>query len=107
MALDALDLASQLIPLLRPLVAKIARHDRHLATQLRNAGNSVTLNLEEGVARRGADGRHLLSISYGSARESSRCLRNAVGWGYLEPDEPAAAEAVLDRLRATVFRLRG
>ncbi len=97
--------ARELIRALRPLVAKIARHDRELMRQLRKAGTSVALNVAEGNERRGADKPHLFSVAAGSAREVEAALHAAEDWGYLEPAELQPAYALLDRELAMLWRL--
>ena len=51
MRFDALELALLILSKLRKLIAKIRRYDPKLANQLRDAGNSFTLNLGEGSRR--------------------------------------------------------
>ena len=46
--LDAYNVATQLIRLLRPIVDRLRSQDRNLADQMRRAATSVVLNLGEG-----------------------------------------------------------
>jgi four helix bundle protein len=79
--LEALEVALQAVEALQPLVAAIARHDRNLASQLRESGSSVPLNLAEGAGRQGGDRLHHYRIAAGSAREVRTTLRVAVASG--------------------------
>ena len=84
----ALDLIRSL---LQP-IGQIARHDRALAQQLRNAGSSVHLNLAEGNHRVGRDRMHFFRIAAGSAAEVRAVLEVAIAWQYI--DEESAAETL-------------
>lgn len=53
--LDAYSVSIQLIRVIRPLVERIAQHDRDLADQIRRAMNSIPLNLSEGRKSRGGN----------------------------------------------------
>ncbi|MCA1684118.1 MAG: four helix bundle protein [Actinobacteria bacterium] len=105
MALDALIVSKQLIPVLRPLIEQVARHDRGLAKQLRAAAASVPLNIAEGEGRRGGDARYHFSVAHGSAGETATALDVAVGFGYLDAASLAAPLALLDRVRAMTYKL--
>jgi four helix bundle protein len=72
-----------ILTLARPFVAAIARKDRDLATQLRRALNSVTLNLAEGFGASGGTGRVRFESARGSLYEASAGMRAGVAWGYI------------------------
>ena len=59
------DTMIEVIKGLRPVVVKIQVHDRGLATQLREAASSVTLNISEGSGSRGGTRRERYSTALG------------------------------------------
>ena len=91
---------------LRFLVPRIARHDKRLAEQLRNAANSSGLNTDEGLMARGGNRPARLNLAEDEAREASRALKHAWAWGYLEDIDVAVPLELLDRIRAILWRLR-
>lgn len=101
----ALQLAVDTATTLGPVLSRIEKRDRDLARQLRRAVSSVALCLAEGAERTGRDRSHLWRIAAGSAAEATVALELARAWGYLEPAALAAAEPLLDRLRAVLYRL--
>jgi four helix bundle protein len=102
---QVLDLAIEAIDVLRPVVARIRRHDRDLGEQLRRSLSSSALNLAEGNRSRGGHRLARFSTAAGSNDESRAALRVAVAWGYLEPREMEAGEQLLDRVSAMLYRL--
>ena len=99
----AYEVSKQLIPVLRPIAAKIERSDRDLADQLRRAATSVALNLSEGSqSLKGNKNKHY-SIAHGSAAEVRAALEIAVAWGWI--DESAEALRLLDRLMRLLWGL--
>jgi four helix bundle protein len=102
---ETYQLSLDLIPALRPLVAAVAVHDRSLADQIRRAGSSVPLNIAEGARRAGRDRSHAYRIAAGSAAEVHAALAVAQGWGYIESTQAQAADALIDRLLALLWRL--
>ncbi len=104
MPLDLLTLSLSLMPLMRPVLEKIALRDPDLARQARKALTSIPLNVGEGRRRKGRDRPHLFAVALGSAAELGIALEVAVGFGYLEPDDIAAPAEVLDRIRAMAWR---
>ena len=103
---DALAVAFELARALRPLVDRIARHDRDLARQVRRAVSGVALNVSEGNRRRGGDRRHLFDSARGSAAEVDGALRFAEAFGYLDAPSIQPALELADRQRALLYRLR-
>ena len=85
MTLEVYRLAIETLRLLRPLIAKIARHDPDLARQLKKAGASVALNIAEGSGASGGSARNHFCIARGSARESIACLEVASSYRRLRP----------------------
>ena len=53
MALIVHNVALEMVTDIRPLIERIARHDRSLAQQLRRSASSVPLNIGEGAYSRG------------------------------------------------------
>ena len=95
----------ELVRELRPIVARIAREDRHLADQLRRAATSVALNVSESAYARGANRKALLCVAAGSANESRAAVRVACAWGYVGESDTKAAEARIDRVIAVLWKL--
>ena len=97
----------RMIQLLRPLVARIEKHDRALGKQLRAAASSVSLNLSEGRGHTGGSRRHLWQVAFGSLHETSACLEVAIAWGYLAQGSADEVQSLIDQLRAICWRLTG
>ncbi|HSN20532.1 MAG TPA: four helix bundle protein [Usitatibacter sp.] len=97
------DVSLDLIRELRTLLPAIQRFDRELATQLRTAATSVTLNLSEGQRSGGGNQRRHYEVAHGSANEVKGALAVAEAWGWI--DDPERARAILDRLLALLWRL--
>ena len=103
---DALEVALDLITLMRPVVERIRQMDRELAAQLKDAASSTTAsNISEGARRLGKDRIHLWSVAAGSAAEVRTQLAIAVAWGDIE--QPAIAPALdrIDRILAMLWRM--
>ena len=83
--LRIVDTVLALITEVAPLADDIGRRDPALAKQLRDALNSVALNLGEGSGQRGARQTSHYAIALGSARESLVALRAAGAWRYIGP----------------------
>jgi four helix bundle protein len=102
---QVLEIAIEAIAVLAPVVARIRRHDKDLADQVRRALSSVALNVGEGNSSQ--DGHRIarFSTAAGSNAESRAALRVAIAWGYVEAQEIEAGEALLDRVAAMLHRL--
>ena len=92
----AYDVSLELIRELRPVVIALREHDRDLASQLRRAATSISLNLAEGRDRKDGDRRRFFEIARGSASEVRAALDTAEAWGW--PVALAPSRALLDRL---------
>ena len=103
---QVLEVALHAVEVLRPVVERIRKHDWDLGEQLRRALSSVVLNIAEGSGC--FDGNRLArySSAAGSNGEARAGLRLAVAWGYVEREDIAGGEALLDRVAAVLHRLR-
>jgi four helix bundle protein len=101
---QVLELAIALIPELKPLVEQIAKYDRDLANQLRRSGSGIPLSISEGSRRQGKDRMHQYRIAAGSAAEARTTLAVARGWGYVDLQSAQAADQMLDRILAMLWR---
>ena len=89
---------------LRPLIDRIERHDRSLATQMRRALSSVALNTSEGAGSQGRNRRARYFNALGSAREARACIHVALAWSYVEKVDADLLDE-LERVIATLVRL--
>ena len=105
MAFDAFEIALALIRSLRKPLETIARHDKKLAGQIREAAASAALNLCEGRCRNGGDQTHLWRVAHGSAEETVAGVKVADAFGYVARDDVAEPLALADRLLAICWRL--
>jgi four helix bundle protein len=101
----ALEIAYQVISVLREIVPVIRREDAEAARQIVRSASSVAANLAEGNGRVGADRRRFFRIAAGSAQETRAHLRVANAWGWLEAKQYANADALLDRQVALLWKL--
>jgi four helix bundle protein len=95
----------EVIAALRPVVGRVARHDRSLADQLRRALSSVSLNVAESAYSDPGTQRTRLHTAAGSANEVRAALAVAVAWGYVGPAEVEVALGLLDRILAILWRM--
>jgi four helix bundle protein len=96
--------AFRLVRLMRPLWEQVAKHDRNLSRQLRDAATSVPGNIAEGMHRSGGHQRERFGTAMGSSRECIAHLMTAIAAGYL--GEAACEEAMdcADKVAATLWR---
>jgi four helix bundle protein len=96
--------ALRLVRLMRPLWEQVAKHDRNLGKQMRDAATSVPGNVAEGMYRFGGHQRERFGTAMGSARECIAHLETSVAAGYL--GEAACEEAMdcADKVAATLWR---
>ena len=102
---DALEMSLQFLERLVPFETRIRQRSASLAKQLADASESIALNLGEGRLRHAGDKRRHFEMAAGSASEVTVALRIAVAKRYVATAEIAELEAVLDRLRAMLYRL--
>ena len=105
MALDTLEVAIQLAAELREPLVRLAQHDRDLGNQARRAASGIALQVAEARRRTGRDRLHLWRVAAGSADELDTALRLADAWGYLPPEAVQKPRALLDRVKAMLWRL--
>jgi four helix bundle protein len=105
MALQVHQVALETITALRPLMARIRRHDRSLAVQLARAASSAVLNIGEAEYSDPGNRRARLHSAAGSANESRSALLVAVAWGYVSEQQARPATEALDRVVAMLWRL--
>ena len=94
----------QVVALSRPLVEAVQRKDRDLASQMRRAISSISLNLSEAFGCTGGNARVRFETALGSLNEAKTAIRVAVAWGYFSND---AAAATLESLRSLGGRIFG
>lgn len=98
MALIVHQVALDMIVEIKPLIDRIARHDRSLAQQMRRFASSVPLNIGEGAYSRGGNATARFQDAAGSASETRSALQVAAAWGYVAEDGAARVDARLDRI---------
>jgi four helix bundle protein len=86
-----LEFSLHVIRLVRPLVAIVSRRDRDLASQIRRAMSSVSLNIAEGFGTAAGNARLRFETARGSLYETRAALRVAVAWGLLSDAQVAEA----------------
>ncbi len=105
MTWEVYEVALDIIRALRPIVEQIARRDRTLAQQIREAASSIPSNLREGRRRIGKDRFHLWRVAAGSADEVRAHLDVAAAWGDIDRVQSAAALELIDRELAMLSRM--
>jgi len=93
MKLEVSRLALETIATLRPLVARIRRHDRSLAVQLVRAASSCALNLGEGEYSDPGTRRARYCNAAGSANAHAHGARRGRGLGILERGAGRASQS--------------
>ena len=94
----------EVLVMLRPVAAKIARFDGDLVRQMRRAASSVALNLAEGSGSSGGVRTQRYRNALGSARETWACLDVAEANAYVESIDPELRKK-LSRVIATLIKL--
>lgn len=103
--LQLMDQILYIIELARPAVTSIAKRDRDLASQIRNALSSVALNTGEGCGAASGNARLRFESARGSLYEAVAGLRIAAAWGYIPVTACTPALQAIDRLGARLFGL--
>jgi four helix bundle protein len=102
---EVLEEAVAIVEMARPLVELIRRKDRDLASQVRRAVSSITLNLGEAFGNAGGNSRLRFETARGSLYEAQMGIRTAVAWGYFTSDLCREILVVMDALGARVYGL--
>jgi four helix bundle protein len=102
---EVLNQVVSVIEVVRPIVEAIGRRDRNLAAQVRDAMNSVGLNVAEGFGTGAGNSRLRFETARGSLYETQAGLRMATAWGYVTQEDAVPALEALDRLGGRIFGL--
>jgi len=105
MALQVAALSIELIEALQPLVPRIKQRDKSLADQMTRAANSIALNIGEAEHSDPGNRRARFFTAAGSAGETQTAIRVAVAWRHMRKEEATAAEALLRRIIAILWKL--
>jgi len=102
---DTLEMSLTVLEQLAPLETKLRMRRKSLADEVGRAAESIALNISEARARAGLDRADLFRRAAGSASELTTALRIARARGYITAADFVAVDAVLDRVRAMLYRL--
>ena len=105
MPFETLEMSLTVLDRLAAVEPKLRQRRKSLADQIGRAAESVALNVSEARQRAGLDKADLFRRAAGSAAELTTALRIARARGYITPAEHADIDAVLDRVRAMLWRL--
>ena len=97
--------AIEMIREIKPLIDRIARHDRSLAKQIRESASSVALNIGEAARSRAGHELERFGTAAGSASETRSALLVAAAWGYITEEDRCPVDDKLDRVAAMLWRL--
>ena len=100
-----LEMSLTVLEKLAPLEPKIRQRRKSLADEIGRAAESIALNVSEARQRAGLDRADLFRRAAGSASELTTALRIAKARGYITLADFDAVDAVLDRVRALLWRL--
>src|SRR5437868_13659664 len=100
-----LEMSLAVLEQLAPLESKRRQRGKSLADEVCRAAESIALNISEGRLRAGLDRADLYRRAAGSASELTTALRIAQARRYITPGDFDAVDAVLDRVRAMLYRL--
>jgi len=100
-----LDSMVEMVRVVHAAAAKVARHDRDMALQMRRASTSVALNGSEGIWAKAGKRRSRLEDAVNSARETMMALKLAGACKYLQAEESAAAVKQVDSVIAVLWTL--
>jgi four helix bundle protein len=102
---DTLEMSLTVLEQLAPLEPKLRQRRKSLADEIGRAAESIALNVSEARQRAGLDRADLFRRAAGSASELTTALRIARARGYITTTDFTAVDAVLDRVRAMLWRL--
>lgn len=105
MTLVVHEVALEMVREMAPLLAQVGGRDAKLMDQLRRSASSVVLNINEGRYSLGGNKRARYHTAAGSNAETRSCLRVAGAWGFVDTQQAAVVDALLDRIQAMLYRL--
>ncbi len=105
MALQVAELSLELIETLRPLILRIKAKDRPLADQIMRSASSIALNIGEAELSDPGNRRARFFTAAGSAGETYSAVRVAIAWRYFPASEADPALALLNRIKAILWKL--
>ena len=105
MSLIVHNVALEMVTDIKPLIDRVARHDRSLAQQMRRSASSVALNIGEAAYSRGGNQTARFQDAAGSASETRSALQVAAAWGYVSRAASERVDDQLDRILAMLWRL--
>jgi four helix bundle protein len=105
MPFETLEMSLAVLDRLATVEPKLRQRRKSLADEIGRAAESVALNVSEARQRAGLDRADLFRRAAGSAAELTTALRIARARGYITPADFAEIDAVLDRVRAMLWRL--
>ncbi len=94
-----------MVALCRPIVEAVQRRDRDLASQLRRAISSITLNLAEGFGAAKGNSRLRFETALGSLNEAQAGIQVALAWGYVSNAATVDALGAMSRLGGRIAGL--
>lgn len=106
--LDVYRVALQLAAMMHEPLRRIRTHNRDLEEQARSALRSCVHNIAEGMGKLGSTRREqarFYAIAQGSTFEVQAALDLCRVWHYLDAQTLQVADALIDRLRAMLYRL--
>ena len=105
MALIVYDLALQMLRHIKPIIDKVARHDRNLADHMQRSAQQSFLNIAETRSARGRNETAKFTNALCEAREARAAVEAAIVWGYATTQEARLADADLDRMGGMLWGL--
>jgi four helix bundle protein len=97
-------IALEAVAALRPVLDRLRRLDKSLHQQMRDAAESMVLNIGEAEGSDPGNARARIHTALGSTREVRSGLALAVAFGYVGKEGVEGADARLDRVCAMLYR---
>ena len=105
MNLKVVDVALEALKALRPVLVRIRRDDPGLHRQVRDALNSMVLNLSEAEYSDPGTRKARFHTACGSTNEARGGVLAAQAWGYVSASMCQPGLAHLDRVVGTLWKL--
>ena len=102
---QVIDETVRCVGMARPIVERVLKQDKDLASQIRRALSSVSLNLSEGFGVEGGNERLRFQTALGSLYEAKTAVRVAVAWAYVSAESTRELLSALERLGGRVYGL--